>query len=523
MPASHYLSKPLSTCPKLLATLALLVSVLPLLAAEPSDPVLNLLLEKGIINQQELDKARAEAEAIRTNAAPMPSFDSRWKINQAIKNVELFGDLRLRFENREAHDPRGGRIELDRGRAALRLGLRGEAFDDFYYGLRLDTASNPRSPWISFGTSSGGAPYQGPFGKSTAGINVGQVYLGWKAGDWLDITAGKMPNPLYNTPMVWDGDLNPEGLAEHLRYSIGPADLFLNFGQFLYQDTNPTHTPSGYFNLGYTASSPAFLFAWQGGFNYHVTKDISVKVAPVVYNYVGHGANTSASTPIPDFSGVFIGQGSTNGIGGLRGVSYSGFPTGPYDGFVANQTGINNLLVLDIPFEVNFKVAWLNARFFGDYAQNLNGVERAKAAYAAQSSPLLAEAGLAPIPSPQTGDTKAYQVGFAIGNSNSLGLVYGTTSRKHAWEARAYWQHVEQYALDPNLLDSDFFEGRGNLEGFYAALAYGFSDNVIGTIRYGYASRINKKLGTGGSNQDIPQMNPLDHYNLLQVDLTLKF
>ena len=61
------------------------------------------------------------------------------------------------------------------------------------------------------------------------------------------------------------------------------------------------------------------------------------------------------------------------------------------------------------------------------------------------------------------------------------------------------------------------------LEGIYAAMAYGLTDNLIGTFRYGYATRINKKLGTGGSNQDIPQMNPLQNYNLLQLDLTFKF
>ena len=61
------------------------------------------------------------------------------------------------------------------------------------------------------------------------------------------------------------------------------------------------------------------------------------------------------------------------------------------------------------------------------------------------------------------------------------------------------------------------------MEGFYSALAYGFSDNIIGTVRYGYAKRINDKLGTGGSNQDIPQINPINHYYLLQVDLTFRF
>jgi hypothetical protein len=492
-------------------------------AADPSDPVLNLLLQKGIISQQELDKTKAEAEAIRTNNAALAPMESKWKISSAFKNVELYGDLRLRYENRQVHDPGDGRIELNRERIAVRLGLRGEVLDDFYYGVRLDTANNPRSPWVTLGTSSSGAPYQGPFGKSTFNVNIGQVYLGWKPAPWLDITAGKMPNPFYFTPMTWDTDLNPEGLAERFKYSIGPADVFVNLGQFIYQDTNPTHASRGYFNLGFDSSSPAFMLAWQAGFNYHITKDISLKVAPILYNYSGHGVNSSPSSGTPDFRGVFIGQGTTNGLNGTPGVFYSGFPGGAYDGFVDNQTGINDLLVLDIPVELNFNFNCISTRLFGDYAQNLQGSERAKAAFRAQDSPLLANAGLIRIPSAQTGDTKAYQVGVAVGSTNSLGLVYGSTVRRHAWEARAYWQHVEQYALDPNLIDSDFFEGRGNLEGIYGAIAYGFSENVIGTLRYGYASRINHKLGTGGSNQDIPQMNPISHYNILQLDLTLRF
>jgi hypothetical protein len=91
------------------------------------------------------------------------------------------------------------------------------------------------------------------------------------------------------------------------------------------------------------------------------------------------------------------------------------------------------------------------------------------------------------------------------------------------WEARTYWQHIEQYALDPNLIDSDFFEGRGNLEGVFAAVAYSFADNMIGTFRYGYASPIDKSLGTGGSNQDIPQINQINRYQILQLDLTYRF
>ncbi len=133
------------------------------------------MIQKGMVTQEEAQKVRAEADALRTNelATAMPPIP-KWKISDAIKNIELFGDARLRYEHRQANVP-DGRIELDRGRYALRLGLRGDAFDDFYYGLRLETAANPRSPWVTFGTSSSGVPYYGPYGKSTATIYVGQI------------------------------------------------------------------------------------------------------------------------------------------------------------------------------------------------------------------------------------------------------------------------------------------------------------------------------------------------------------
>lgn len=501
-------------------------------AADNSDPLINLLLKKGILSEDEAAKVQAEADAMRSNAVPVMPTESKWKIGKDIKNIELYGDLRARYENRRAEDAQEGSIELQRFRYAVRLGIRGELFDDWYFGVRLDTAANPRSPWVTFGTSSSGVPYQGPFGKSTGGINVGQIFIGYKPADWLDISVGKMANPLYTTPMVWDTDYAPEGLAEKLKHSIGAAELFANFGQFLYEDTNPNQNSSGYFNLPRTGSSPAVLLTWQAGFNYHFTKDINFKIAPVLYQYVGHGVNPGAAgaAHIPDFSGVFVGQGSTNNLAGHNAGAWSGYPNGFYDGFTANQTGINDLLVLEVPAEVNFPIWKLNARLFGDYAQNLEGSARARHAAEASLTAFQPVGGgeIAPITSAQTEDVHAYQVGLGVGSGGLVygpaqGLVYGSTSRKHAWEVRTYWQHIEQYALDVNLIDSDFFEGRGNLEGFYASAAYSLTDNILATLRYGHAHQINDQIGTGGSNQDIPQMNPVHDYDLWQVDLTFRF
>src|SRR5262249_27697872 len=158
-----------------------------------------LFIKKGFVTEEEARRIKAEADALRaspsTNALPATP-ESSWKLNKVFKNLELYGDLRLRYEQREAKGPVGERIELDRGRFSARIGLRGEVLDDFYFGFRLDTGSNPRSPWITFGTSSSGVPYFGPYGKSSSGIAIGEVYLGWHPTSWVDVTLGKMRSTL---------------------------------------------------------------------------------------------------------------------------------------------------------------------------------------------------------------------------------------------------------------------------------------------------------------------------------------
>ncbi len=535
-------------------------------AAGANDVLLNLFIEKGFVSraeaekvqqeairrQAELDQVKAEAEQYKTEleqvksdlatikaqaenypthgADPRPA--SQWLVSSGTKALEFFGDARLRYEARQLQDSRADAIDLNRYRYSLRAGLRGNLFDDFYYGFRLETSSNPRSSWNTFG-SSGSA---NPFGKSTAGINVGQLYLGWKYADLAEITLGKMPNPLYTTPLVWSSSLNLEGAAERFKYTVGDADLFANFGQFLYQDTNPTKTTEGYSGLLHRDGGDLpFLLALQGGVDYHFTKTIDFKVAPVLYAYVGFKHRGVPGTGYQvddgqDLDGTYVGQGAVSGLNSKP----ADYNYGNFGGYYANQTAVNDLMVVEVPFGLNLKVKKVNLRLFGDYAVNLEGKQRATAAFDAQNAGYFTDPTtgygdiMSRISSPQTDDTHAYQFGFSIGSTNLVygpmqGLVFGNTSKKHAWELRTFWQHIEQYSLDPNLLDADFFDGRENMEGVYAALAYGLSDNVVIAARYGYAHRINNQLGTGGSGGDVTVMNPIYNYNLFQVDLGVRF
>jgi hypothetical protein len=491
-------------------------------AQSSSDALIDKLEQKGILSADEARELRAESAASDTNLInQLPA--SKWRLADSIKSIGLFGDVRLRYEYRGVDNPTphnpglggptsgatGKTYYRERFRYALRLGLRGDLFDDFNYGVRLETSANPRSPWVTFADDTGKSstsPLSGtPSDKSSDSIYLGQIYLGWHPTDWFEMTVGRMPMPLYTTPMVWDNDINPEGAFEKFKYSVGDFDLFAGFGQFDYQDPNPASA---------FPSSDTFLLAWQAGGTVKFGKDMSFKIAPVLYTYTGQG-NTTLPAATPNLNSIyypFVGQGDVNGLNG---------------GY--NQAGINDLLVLEIPEEFDFKIydtplGTLQARLFGDVAYNFYGDDRARAAFDAPGA-----GGAFPgLSSAATGQNKAYQVGFGIGSPGPVygpmqGLVYGTTSRKNTWEARFYWQHIEQYALDVNLIDSDFFEGRGNLQGFYTAFAYSISDAIIGTVRYGYASQIKDNLGTGGSNLDIPGINPINNYQLVQLDLTWRF
>lgn len=475
------------------------------------DSLLDKLEQKGVLTSSEADQLKAENASDETNQ--VNESISKWKISDAIQSIQLFGDLRFRYEYRGVENIPGASPSTyyrERFRYALRFGIRGDLFDDFYYGIRLETSTNPRSPWATFGNNTTPGSVT-PSDKSQSGINLGQAYLGWRPQNWFDITVGRMPMPLYTTPMVWDSDINPEGAVERFKYTIDNVDLFVNLAQFDYQDPGEgTDIPT----------SDTFLLAWQAGGLVHITKSASFKMAPMLYTYAGEGSTSGLNQP-------FVGQGNVAGqnpgVPGGAGVT----PPGPTD---FNQQGLNDLLIMEVPAEIDYQfqntpLGAMQMRVFGDFAYNFKGNSRADAAYNANPTEAFNPFG---VHAPVHGQDLAYQIGIGFGSAGPVygptqGLVYGSTSKKHTWEARFYWQHVDQYSLDVNLLDSDFFEGRANLQGFYAAFAYSITDAIIGTVRFGYANRIDNMLGTGGNNLDIPGINPIKDYRLVQTDLTWRF
>jgi Putative porin len=438
-----------------------------------------------------------------------------WKLSTPIIELELYGDVRLRYEYRGGQTTdnnaalRDDWQERKRERYRLRLGLRGTLADDWFFGVRLETGQSPRSTNVTFGddTSTSSPGGGGPFAKGSDGIFVGHAYLGYRGFKDITLTGGKMPNPLVSTWMVWDPDINPEGLSEQWKhsFSIGglgegaqpygkdgtsvatstPAapllkiDVFATLGQFIYDDANPenplgprsTNSQPGSNGHQLIPNTDAFLLAWQLGAKFTFPKTLYAQVAPTFFNYTGNG----------DTFNIHFQGGDPNLTNSAS--------------MAENQTGINSLLVFDMPMEVGWKLGQLPMRLFADFAVNLDGDDRALAAG-----------------HPDKGNQRyAYQIGSGIGQ----------LKKKRDWQVDVYWQHSEQYSLDPNLIDNDIFDARLNMEGVGVRAGYALSDAVFFNLSYLYGWRIDDSLGTGGMN-DIA-INPLDQYQLLQLDLNIKF
>jgi len=81
------------------------------------------------------------------------SAADKWKLSTSITELELFGDLRLRYEYRGGRFPNHFQFgqdnqndwqERERERYRLRIGLRGTVLDDWFFGIRLETGAGPR-------------------------------------------------------------------------------------------------------------------------------------------------------------------------------------------------------------------------------------------------------------------------------------------------------------------------------------------------------------------------------------------
>ena len=182
-------------------------------------------------------------------------------------NIRFSGDLRYRHEaiNEE------GEAERHRQRIRARFGVTADVAENVRVGLTLATGGDdPVSANQTLDT-----------GFSRKPIGVDRAFFSWAATEQLTFTGGKMANPFYrpgNHHLIYDNDLNPEGLA--LRYSRG--DWFANYAGLWVEERG--------------ADDDSIMLGGQFGYRHTLADGMRITAGAGYYDYL----ETQGRTPFWD-------------------------------------------------------------------------------------------------------------------------------------------------------------------------------------------------------------------------------
>lgn len=437
--------------------------------ADSTTDIVDALVSKGVLTEEEGKLITKGAKSQKE--AQDKAIKGKLSISGAFDNASLYGDIRVRHETRWSTAQNSPLIDYTRNRERYKItfGVKTETgnwYSDLAFAMgstgRSDNATIGSAPSVSSAAWSN--PTNGDNNKEI--LYVKRAMVGWKATDWLTLEAGRMANPFYTTEMVWDKDLTMEGADAKFNFKAGDAKIFVTGAAIQYKGDSKIYSGTG-------AGADTFtneVVIGQVGIESPLTADLSGKAAVTYYKY-GNVAGNFA----PTFSGAAA-------LGG-------------------NVTGTNNLEIFEIPAELNYKFSSkYGVKLFGDFAYNADADQRRTlAGYDAQK---------------QSGDDRAYMLGLELKSQEGKKEVAGD------WVIKGWWQATGMFALDPNAVDSDFFDSKINMKGGIFKGQYAIADNVFFNTAYGHGSKYGngQTAGVGGDTS-----YNLKNYDLLQLDLTYKF
>ena len=203
--------------------------------AQSSDALIDKLVDKGILSTSEAKDLRDEADKNFNTALQAKTGMPDW-----VTGYKLTGDVRARYDQVTAENT--SFAERSRFRYRLRFGVTANILDNMEAGFRLGTGDAAGNP-LSNNTTA-----ENNFSKKPIWLDT--AYGKWTAinsGGWvLAATVGKMENPFTVTPMVFDPDLTPEGLALTGSYMFNDKHT-LNFagaGFVLDEESKGQHDPA---------------------------------------------------------------------------------------------------------------------------------------------------------------------------------------------------------------------------------------------------------------------------------------
>ncbi len=512
----------------LLASAGLLVlGVVAGRAQSNEDPVLNLLVRKGLVSQTEADKAKQEEQAEVDNKPSNITLK-----DPSVQKLQFYGDGRLRFENIDQHNEYHAITLYDRERYRLRFGADYTYSDHLKAGFELESGSTDDSANQTFGAM---------FSKSS--INVGKIYLQYQPTDWLTLDAGKFTNPWYTTSdIVYSNDLNPEGGAELFNYTIplgggtshagkDPKDaksfvspdsssfvsVGLNSVQYIYIDNNESTTSLA---APGTNNNDVFIIGNQIPVTWKINKNLLVKIAPGFTFYTG-GGNVNYDGGVATNTGSTI-SGTTAGTPG----TYFATANSAVDPVFYSAREADHLAILSAPGEFNFNIGTVPIRPYWDFEYNVDAKARVQDVYLQTSGfPTGYGTGVTAAAAAQNKD-------LTDGIAWSAGVQVGVNKKKGDWSVLGEYRQIGLGAVDQNINGTDFADSYANQQGVKVAGSYNFTDFLTLTTTFydtwAYKSGLYQSLGGTGSTPNAQTSSTLNlvgekSSQRVQVDLGWKF
>ncbi|WP_409319275.1 putative porin [Pseudomonas sp. KCJK9016] len=215
--------------------------------------------------QQETNEQIA-ATAKKTNE--LSSFDQ--KLAWAAK-TQFKGDVRFRQETVK-NDGVPNAKDQDRQRIRARLGAYTEINPQVDTGIRIATGSNDDA-------RSTNQDLNNYFDKKQIWLDLGYVDYHPDAVKNLHLIAGKMNQPWVSMgDIIWDSDINPEGLAVTYKYPLnGSAELFGSAGHYTLKDNVDGE--------GVQFKHDLRLYAGQLGGRFALTDSLKLTLGGSIYSY----------------------------------------------------------------------------------------------------------------------------------------------------------------------------------------------------------------------------------------------
>lgn len=442
--------------------------------------------DAGVVRVQYVPESvkREIREQIRQEVVAQAKTE-RWgdvnAVPEWVSRLKLEGDLRVRHQsdlfasdNAPAAFFQAGGLDIDntsedrhRWRIRARLGLNAKLTESISGGMRITTGntSDPVSTNDTLGKT--GNKYS---------LVLDRAFIKAEPWDWLSASGGRIPNPFFSTDLVWDDDLNFEGVAATFKpwpNESMTAKPFFTVGAFPLQEVESSDT---------NKAGDKWLYAAQAGLDWRSGAFTRWRFGMAYYDY-RNVAGVRNTNPLTGFYNSTAPQFSQKGNSLYvidTDANNNGVADDPVWGLASNYQLLNLTAMADL---AHFDP--IHVILSGDVVKNIG--------YDGEEMESRMGAGY---------DEKT------LGWSAKLTVGKPSMELPGDWQVFAGYRYLERDAVLDAFTDSDFRLGGTDAKGYFLGGSYGVDRNTWLSAKWLSADEIDG-LPYG--------------VDVLQVDLNAKF